>query len=852
MTIKPRDYQIEAHEAARKAWGAGMQRPAVVMPTGSGKTVPIATVAEEELREGYSTRVLVLAHRDELIRQAKNKIHSVAPHLRVGICKAGEDQVGAPIVVGSVQTLRHESRRSRVRNVGLVIVDECFPAGTLVGGRPIETLTVGDRVPSWDEQTGREVQGTVTAVMRRRPQEMVRVVTADGMRLDCTPGHPILTEYGWCPAGRLWRGALVLSFAHDATATLMHGMSSAGGSVDSTEVSDGRLPEKWTGVLQYAVSRLLGGAGPVSADGSDESSVRVGADDRAESDGAPRGTGEDGGFAPSRWAQATIERWQRETDSAAATGVSPDAWVADGGDDRTAGWPASVPLQGGYSAPGDDGIGRGGRGIPLLAGAPRVRPAPGRAAYARRVDSVQVLEPGSDGTYRGVCPDGYVYNIEVAQTHTYLVGAEGIVTHNCHHATAASYRTILDHYGCFAPGGARALGFTATMSRGDGVGLGEVWQDVVYERDIRYMITRRFLVPPRGISVRVEDLDLSKVRRSGSDYSEGQLGEALAQSMAPERIVDAYREHAIGVQALLFVPTVEFASLMVERFTSVGIRARLVHGGQTQTERDKALNDFRAGRVDILTNCMVLTEGTDLPMAGCVIIGRPTTHAGLYVQMVGRALRTHPGKTEAIVLDVVGASRRHALAGLVDLLGERDSEREESDRVPNVDDDAAEDERATREQRDRAWLDGFLVSEEVDLFHGQRARWQRTYGGHWFAPYGKEHIVAVVPALSGSPAWDVLRVHNRRPGESDWIAREIDDLGYAMAHGEGVVLQLPVNLARRNATWRKGPASTAQKEQLRRYGSILPEGATCGEASDVLSVIFASGRLDGRVPAARP
>lgn len=524
-----------------------MQRPAVVMPTGSGKTIPIATVTAEELHEGYSTRVLVLAHREELIRQAVNKIRSVAPSLRVGVVKGAEDQVGAPVVVGSVQTLRHEARRARVRNVGLVIVDEC------------------------------------------------------------------------------------------------------------------------------------------------------------------------------------------------------------------------------------------------------------------------------------------------------------------HHATSPSYRAVFDHYGCFDPGGARALGFTATMSRGDGVGLGEVWQDVVYERDIRYMITRRFLVPPRGISVRVEDLDLSRVRKSGGDYSEGQLGEALAASMAPERIVDAYREHALGRSALLFVPTVEFASLMVERFTTAGVVARLVHGAQHPAERAQALADFTAGHVSVLVNCMVLTEGTDLPRASCVIIGRPTTHVGLYVQMVGRVLRTHPGKVDAIVLDVVGASRRHALAGLTDLIGERDSaergEGAEPEDPAELDESGEPEERP---KRDRGWLDGFLISEEVDLFHGQRARWLRTYGGHWFASCGKDYVVTVVPSLSGSEAWDVLRVHSRKAGESDWIAREVPDLGYAMAHGESVVLQLPHSYAKRDATFRRKPASEAQKGALRRCGAVLPPGALSGEASDVLSIIYASDRLDGRVPAARP
>lgn len=418
-----------------------------------------------------------------------------------------------------------------------------------------------------------------------------------------------------------------------------------------------------------------------------------------------------------------------------------------------------------------------------------------------------------------------------------------VVVDECHHATASSYRTVLEHYGCF-DGGARAVGFTATMSRGDGVGLGSVWENVVYERDIRYMITRGFLVPPRGIHVRVDDLDLSKVRKTAGDFSDGALGEALAASMAPERIVDAYRDHAAGKQSLLFVPTVAFAELMVQRFTSVGVRALVVHGGQGADERRGALDAFRAGRVQVLVNCMVLTEGTDLPMAECVIIARPTTHVGLFVQMVGRGLRLYPGKTEAIVLDVVGVSQRHALASVVDLIGERD-EVEARSKDPDAEVDEL-DEEESGSYVQRAWLDGSLVSEEVDLFHGQRARWQRTHAGYWFVAMGERFIV-VIPSTMAPGAWDVVSVHRSQVGNSDWVVRGVDDLGYAMAHAESTIGAAEARLAKRAASWRKKPISSAQMHRLSRYGVAATEGMLSGAASDLMNVWDASSRIDPRV-----
>lgn len=843
--VIPRDYQREAHAAARKSWANGVQRPAVVLPTGTGKTVVIGEVTAEELNEGYSSRVLVLAHRDELIRQAVADIRSVAPDLRVGVVKGDEDHVGAPVIVGSVQTMRHEARRRRVRNVGLVIVDECFPAGTLVGGKPIETLAPGDVVPSYDETTGECVMRPVVALMSRRPQHMVRVVLDDGRQIDCTPGHPILTDNGWCPAGWLSRGAQVVSFKHDATARgTMHRVRE-NRSADS-ETEDRQLSADGSDVLLRWVSGYVGQEGPIGADESHESGSRVSADDRAQSDATGGCTGQDGEHSACQGASSGIPGWERETGPVTAESVSRASGMAYGSDGYDRRRRKTLLVQRGHCASVDDGRDRGERGIPLLARTPRLGSSQAGTPYLARVAAVHVLESGSDGTYGGVCADGAVYNIEVEGTHTYLVTG-GLVVHNCHHATASSYRTVLEHYGCFSDGGARALGFTATMSRGDGVGLGEVWQEIAYSRDINYMITRGFLVKPKGIHVRVDDLDLSRVRKKGGDFSKGELGEALAASMAPERIVDAYKEHATGRPTLLFVPTVELAEVMAERLETVGVVARVVHGAQPIERRRRALADFTAGRVAVLVNCMVLTEGTNLPAASCVIIARPTTHVGLFVQMVGRVLRLYPGKKDALVLDVVGVSKRHALASLIDLIGERDStprEDGEPDELSDVDGLEFEETDARAGFRDRAWLDGFLVSEEVDLFHGQRARWQQTYGGQWFAPYGKERYITVVPALNGSDAWDVISVDRRRTGESDWIVREVPDLGYAMAHGESVILAQPFSLAKRDARWRKNPASNAQKDLLRRYGAILPEGALSGEASDVLDVIYASQRID--------
>lgn len=442
-----------------------------------------------------------------------------------------------------------------------------------------------------------------------------------------------------------------------------------------------------------------------------------------------------------------------------------------------------------------------------------------------------------------------------------------VVVDEAHHATAPSYRTILTHYGVL-PGAGRdagrnayAVGFTATPSRGDGAALGDIWDRVVFKRTIADMIRGEgrggYLVVPRGITVDVEDLDLSKVGKSRGDYKADQLGEAMTDSLAPARIIEAWQEHANNKATILFAPTVAFAELMAEQFRREGVKAGVVHGMLPPDQRAAVLRAFEAGDITVLCNCMVLTEGTDLPIAEVAIIARPTCHHGLYVQMVGRVLRLYPGKTGALVLDVSGASKRHSLVAHEDLIGSplRDltakldgDEDTEDDQITLV------DELATGSGAlDVTYKDGRLVVEHVDLFHGSKSAWSTTYGGKWFLEVGdRDHAryLVLVPNWSGT-AWHVIEV-SKKPGGltkrgvrgSCYIACDVPDIGYAMSLAEADITWREQSLASKQSGWRKKPVSQAQAVQLQRFGLVLPEGGRSNEASELIGRVYASDRLD--------
>lgn len=242
-----------------------------------------------------------------------------------------------------------------------------------------------------------------------------------------------------------------------------------------------------------------------------------------------------------------------------------------------------------------------------------------------------------------------------------------IIADECHYAAAPSWRRVLDHFDV------PTVGFTATMTRADNKGLGEIWQTIVFERDTRWAIEQGFLVPVEARMVTLDDLDLAKVKTSKGDFADGDLGRAMAQAGAGPLIAKAYLEHCRDDagelrRGICFTPTIELATSFLEDFRSAGIPTELVIGSTPTSERQARYAATALGTNKVLMSVGVLTTGFDLPAVEVAVIARPTKAKGLFIQMCGRAMRLCPetGKESCLILDVVGSTRL-GLAGVVDL-----------------------------------------------------------------------------------------------------------------------------------------------------------------------------------------
>lgn len=400
-----------------------------------------------------------------------------------------------------------------------------------------------------------------------------------------------------------------------------------------------------------------------------------------------------------------------------------------------------------------------------------------------------------------------------------------VIVDECHHAAAPSYMTVLEHFGAWR--GVPVAGFTATMTRTDG-GLAEVWQDVVFTLDILEMIEDGYLCDVRGKRVIVEGLDLDAVKTRAGDLQDGQLGQALDDSGAAKVVAEAYRQHAADRPGVVFTPTVDTAQSMAEAFTAAGIPAAAVWGDMPKDDRSDVLDQYKAGTVQVLTNCMVLTEGFDAPWTSCVVIARPTKSAGLYCQMAGRALRLWEGKKDALILDVMGASTRHKLASIVDLTS-REVVMDDEDQT------LRETVRAAEEKAKQVVDLSRVQVEEIDLFHGSSVRWLKTESGVWFIPVADALYVFLIRNPVDRTYW------LRRFDINNGIVGPKHDVPLPLADAKAWLEQQARAmgsrwLATRSAPWRNKPASAKQLGFCRVNGIAVPRGSTAGEVSDLQAV----------------
>lgn len=226
-----------------------------------------------------------------------------------------------------------------------------------------------------------------------------------------------------------------------------------------------------------------------------------------------------------------------------------------------------------------------------------------------------------------------------------------IIIDEAHHCISDSYQRVMRHFP-----DAKVLGVTATPDRGDMKNLGQVFESLAYEYTLPKAIKEGYLSPIKAVTIPLQ-VDLTGVGVQSGDFKAGDLGTALDPYL--ESIAAEMEKYCQEKKTVVFLPLVKTSQKFRDILNDHGFRAAEVNG--ESQDRAEILEDYAAGKYNVLCNSMLLTEGWDCPDVDCIVVLRPTKVRSLYCQMVGRGTRLAPGKDHLLLLDFLWHTERHEL-----------------------------------------------------------------------------------------------------------------------------------------------------------------------------------------------
>lgn len=456
-----------------------------------------------------------------------------------------------------------------------------------------------------------------------------------------------------------------------------------------------------------------------------------------------------------------------------------------------------------------------------------------------------------------------------------------IVIDEAHHSTAASYLRILEYFGLapntndlgtiadldvkvltssvkerfslFTPneGAPTLFGFTATPERADKRGLEWIFDELVYSRTILQMMEAGWLCKIRGQRVSTKS-DITEVKTVAGEFATRQLSEAVNTPARNALAVSSYLELAKGRQALAFAVDVKHARDLHQAFVSAGVRAGIVVGTTIAGLRHEAVDQYHRGELNVLVNCMVLTEGFDDPNTSCLVMARPTKSQLLYTQMLGRGTRIAEGKADLLVIDLVDAAKvgtpsLNTMFGLppkislegaaTDVLTVRKAMDELETQVPMS---SLGDVTTIQQVKDLASAFDPLMRNKPESYLRTTLAWVKTSFGYALSLGNYSQLGVVMSHLDSAE----LRVKSPEG--------RVESLGWyksaqsAITEGETWVREHHedrIGLLSNSSKWRQDIPTGAQLDMCRRLGLKVPLGSSKGDVSMMID-----GAMTQRAP----
>jgi DNA repair protein RadD len=269
-----------------------------------------------------------------------------------------------------------------------------------------------------------------------------------------------------------------------------------------------------------------------------------------------------------------------------------------------------------------------------------------------------------EGLKHGVIAAGFPENpkelVQIASIQTlakrlkYARVPKLIVWDECSHCAASTWNKIHEFYK-----DSYHIGLTATPARLDNKGLGKYFQEMIHGPSVRWLIENKYLSDYRIYAP--STINLKGIHTRMGDYAKDELNSAMDKPSITGDAVDHYKRIAMGKRAVVFAVSIVHSKNIVEQFNKEGIPSAHVDGETPVDIRDYTIEKFRHGKIQVLSNVDLFSEGFDLPSLEVAILLRPTQSVSLHLQQIGRVLRHCEGKEFAIILDHASNTLCHGL-----------------------------------------------------------------------------------------------------------------------------------------------------------------------------------------------
>lgn len=635
-----RDYQkIAVEKSVAFMKNSFTNNGIIVLPTGSGKSLVIAGIAQ-----ALDEPTIIFQPSKEILEQNYAKYTSYGNSASIWSASLGIKEMSKVTfaTIGSVRKIPHLFQHFKY-----IIVDECFPEGTLVDGRPIETLRIGDEVNSYNHKTNRiERKKVVWTSKQKCPRELV-LIYLNGVSILGTLNHPVYIKgRGYTKLKDIRKGDIVYAIKTKL----------------SKRNSMFRVPKTFKNKKLPPVLAMAENRGNIPQRMLSESEWKKLLDSYAkkQSYGFGRDKKENECNLKTNRSQTTNSRWKWKSylkTTKNALGFIRRRMVCRTRYKNQVKTYQRIPLslQNRYSKPYKYDSYRSRWKQPLFKENSRFKE--GSFIEETRVERIEIQKQGYTYECKPSDKPDCVYNLEIEDNNNYF--ANGILVHNCHlvNSKGGMYKEFIQSLGH-----AKVLGLTATPYRLTTDGWGgsilkfitrtrpRIFSEVIFYVQNSELFDAGHLAKLEYFNMKALERAKIKLNSTGADYDESALKRAYEEVNFKVKTEDIIRRlvKVDRKNILVFLPFISEARYLASKFND----AEIVTGETPKAERERIINGFKAGKIRTVCNVGVLTTGFDYPELSTVILARPTMSLSLYYQMIGRAIRPHESKKSAWIIDM--------------------------------------------------------------------------------------------------------------------------------------------------------------------------------------------------------